>query len=70
MALRELEETVARIDPESSLAALPDALIGQRLAGVAADRGVVQRALAAQGAQPLLTAAFGGYRQPKSPSTA
>jgi len=49
---------------------LPDALIGQRLAGVAADRGVVQRALAAQGAQPLLTAAFGGQRQAKSRSTA
>jgi non-ribosomal peptide synthetase component E (peptide arylation enzyme) len=70
MALRELEETVARIDPESSVAALPDALIGQRLAGVATDRRVVQRALAAQGAQPLLTAAFGGHRQAKSHSTA
>ena len=68
--LRELEETVARIDPESSVAALPDALIGQRLAGVAADRRAMQRALAAQGAQPLLTAAFGEYRQTKSQSTA
>jgi len=66
--LRELEETVARIDPESSVAALPDALIGQRLAGVAADRQAVQRALAAQGAQPLLTAAFSEHR--KSPSAA
>jgi acyl-CoA synthetase (AMP-forming)/AMP-acid ligase II len=68
--LRELEETVSRIDPESSVAALPDALIGQRLAGVAADRRAVQRALTAQGAQPLLTAAFGEYRQTKSRSTA
>jgi acyl-CoA synthetase (AMP-forming)/AMP-acid ligase II len=68
--LRELEETVARIDPESSVAALPDALIGQRLAGVAADRQAVQRALALQGAQPLLTAAFGEYRQTRGRSTA
>jgi non-ribosomal peptide synthetase component E (peptide arylation enzyme) len=64
--LRELEETVARIDPHSSVAALPDALIGQRLAGVAADRRAVQRALAAQGAQPLLTAAFGEPRKCQS----
>jgi len=63
---RELEETVARIDPESSVAALPDALTGQRLAGVAADRRAVHRALAAQGAQPLLTAAFGEHRPTKS----
>jgi AMP-binding enzyme len=68
--LRELEETVARIDPTSSVAALPDALTGQRLAGIAADRQTVQRALAAQGAQPLLTAAFGEHRQTKSQSTA
>ena len=68
--LRELEETVARIDPKSSVAALPDALTGQRLAGIAADRQTVQRALAAQGAQPLLTAAFGEHRQTKSQSTA
>ena len=68
--LRELEETVARIDPGSSVAALPDALTGQRLAGVAADRQAVRRALAAQGAQPLLTAAFGEHRQTKSQSTA
>jgi non-ribosomal peptide synthetase component E (peptide arylation enzyme) len=64
--LRELEETVARIDPQSSVAALPDALIGQRLAGVAIDRRAVQRALAAQGAQPLLTAAFGEQRKSQS----
>jgi hypothetical protein len=68
--LRELEETVARIDPGSSVAALPDALTGQRLAGVAADRQAVLRALTAQGAQPLLTAAFGEHRQTKSQSTA
>ena len=64
--LRELEETVARIDPQSSVAALPDALIGQRLAGVAVDRRAVQRALAAQGAQPLLTAAFAELRKNQS----
>jgi non-ribosomal peptide synthetase component E (peptide arylation enzyme) len=64
--LRELEEIVARIDPQSSVAALPDALIGQRLAGVAGDRRAVQRALAAQGAQPLLTAAFGEQRKSQS----
>lgn len=70
LALRDLEDTVARIDPESSVAAFPDALIGQRLAGVAADRRAVHRALAAQGAEPLLTAAFGEHRQAKSQSAA
>jgi hypothetical protein len=65
---RELEETVARIDPESSVAVLPDTLTGQRLAGVATDRKAVRQALVAQGAPPLLTAAFGERRQTRSPS--
>jgi len=63
---RERAETVAGIDPESSLAALPDALIGRRIAGVAADRRAMQQALAARGAQPPLLAAFAEQRQAKS----
>ena len=67
---RELEETVTRIDPESSIAALPDALTGQRLAGVAPNRQAMQQALAAQGAEPLLAAAFRQHPQTWSQSMA
>ena len=41
-----------------SLAALPDALAGHRLAGTAADRDLVQQSLARLGANPLLVSAF------------
>jgi hypothetical protein len=56
---RELHDLVAR--PENgagSLAVLPDALAGHRLAGTAADRARVQQSLAKLGANPLLVDAF------------
>ena len=56
---RELQDLVAR--PENgagSLAVLPDALAGHRLAGTAADRARVQQSLAKLGANPLLVDAF------------
>ena len=49
---------IAHIADGSTLAALPDALAGQRLAGVATDRNAIREALAAQGANPLVVAAF------------
>jgi hypothetical protein len=56
--LRELQEFVAGAAEGSTLAALPDGLSGHRLAGVASDREAVRRALANQGANPLVVAAF------------
>jgi hypothetical protein len=63
--MRELRDLVAR--PENgagSLAVLPDALAGNRLAGTAANRTLVQQSLAKLGANPLLVDAFrdGGPR--------
>jgi hypothetical protein len=51
--------TIGRLDAAAALAALPDALSGQRLAGTAADLDAMQSALAAAGVNPLVTAAFG-----------
>jgi non-ribosomal peptide synthetase component E (peptide arylation enzyme) len=62
--MRELRDLVAR--PENgagSLAVLPDALAGNRLAGTAADRALVQRSLAKLGANPLLVDAFRDRRR-------
>jgi hypothetical protein len=56
--VRELQAMVSQIDGDSTLATLPDALAGQRLAGSAADRQRVQEELAALGANPLLVDAF------------
>ena len=57
--MRELRDLVAR--PENgagSLAVLPDALAGHRLAGTAADCALVQQSLTKLGANPLLVHAF------------
>ena len=56
--LKELQDYVGHIAEGATLAALPDALAGHRLAGVAADRGAIRAALIAQGANPLIVAAF------------
>jgi hypothetical protein len=56
-AVRDLHDLVAPIDPDGSLAALPDALAGHRLAGVG-DRGAICAKLAEQGANPLVVGAF------------
>jgi len=59
LVVRELQDLVAR--PENgagSLAVLPDALAGHRLAGTAADRDLVQQSLTKLGANPLLVGAF------------
>ncbi len=62
LVLKELQDYVSHLAADSSLAALPDALSGQRLAGVATDRDAVCEALTAQGANPLVVAAFRGRR--------
>jgi len=56
-ALRALQDLVEGAG-DGALAALPDMLAGQRLAGAGADRDAICDALAAQGANPLLVAAF------------
>ena len=61
-ALGALQELISDIDSGGTLAALPDILAGQRLAGAAADRNAICDALAARGANPLLIAAFRARR--------
>jgi sirohydrochlorin ferrochelatase len=53
-----LLETIGRIDDRATLAALPDALTGQRLVGNAGDPAAMQAALDAVGVNPLVVAAF------------
>jgi hypothetical protein len=57
-AVRDLQDAVAPLDPDGSVAPLPDALAGHRLAGIAGDRGAMCAKLAEQGANPLLVGAF------------
>jgi hypothetical protein len=57
-AVRDLHDLVAPIDPDGSVAALPDPLAGHRLAGVAGDRGAICDKLAEQGTNPLIVGAF------------
>ena len=56
--LQHLRTLVGGIDAGAKLGALPHAVIGQRLFGTAADRGAMQAALCAAGANPLIVAAF------------
>ena len=62
-ALHDLQDVVGRIDRGATLAALPDALIGQRLIGNAADRDTMQAALNAVGINPIVVAAFRDRRE-------
>jgi hypothetical protein len=57
-ALRDIQDLAVRIDSGATLAALPDALLGQRLIGNAGDRDKLQAALNAAGVNPLIAAAF------------
>jgi hypothetical protein len=57
-AIESLRETVRRVAPEGVLAALPDTLAGQKLAGSGADPDAIRRALAEQGTSRLVSAAF------------
>jgi hypothetical protein len=54
----EIDATLTAIDPSAVIAALPDALLGERLAGRARDSAVITAALEARGANALIAAAF------------
>jgi len=58
-AMRTASAAESRIDARATLAALPDALIGQRLVGNAGDPAAMAAALDASGINPLVVAAFG-----------
>jgi hypothetical protein len=55
---REVEAAVAAVDPAAVIAALPDALLGLRLAGSARVPAAVAAELAARGVNPLIAGAF------------
>ena len=56
--LSKLQDTVSRIEAGAMIAAFPDSLTGQRLAGIAGKREEVQAALARLGHSPLVVDAF------------
>jgi hypothetical protein len=56
--LEELRDIVSSVDSSATLAALPDALSGARLAGDAPDRAAVRAELARLGAPALVAGAF------------
>jgi hypothetical protein len=57
-SMRELQRAVQQIDPDGTVAALPDTLAGHRLAGISEDRETVWRLLAESGSNPLILTAF------------
>jgi hypothetical protein len=57
-AVAKLQDAVSRIDPAAKIAAFPDGLTGQRLAGIAARRDELQETLKALGHNPLVVHAF------------
>ena len=56
--MRDLQDTIGAVDAGATLAALPDAVVGPRRAGSAANRDAVQAALTSRGVNPLLADAF------------
>jgi hypothetical protein len=58
LSLGSLLKTIRRVDPGATLAVLPDALLGRRLTGIAADPAAMRFALDAAGLNPLVAAAF------------
>lgn len=64
--LRELQELIARIEHSGTLAALPDALSGHRLAGTSSDRAALCVGLASLGLNPLILNAFRDRRERSS----
>jgi hypothetical protein len=60
--LADLQETVSRLESGAMLAAFPDGLAGQRIAGIAAHRDALRDALAVLGFNPLVINAFRARR--------
>jgi hypothetical protein len=56
--MRDLQDAIAEVDATATLAALPDAMSGHRLAGSATDAAGLREALKGRGANPLLINAF------------
>lgn len=54
----QVDAQVAEVDPAATIVALPDAMLGQRLAGSAGDREGVTAGLHARGMNPLIAGAF------------
>jgi len=54
----DLESDVAGVDPAATIVALPDAMLGQRLAGSAPDRTALQEQAQARGLNALIAGAF------------
>jgi hypothetical protein len=67
-ALRELQDLIGRVDADGVLAALPDTLGGQKLAGSTADQMAMRAALEALGINPLVAAAFRDRRSKSKPA--
>ena len=53
-----LQEAVSQLEPGAMLAAFPDGLAGQRVAGIAVHRDAIRDALAELGFNPLVINAF------------
>lgn len=66
---RQIDAEVAAADPAATIVALPDAYLGLRLAGSAADDGQIRATLQARGANPLIAGAFQA-RKPASKNAA
>jgi hypothetical protein len=54
----EVDELIAKANPNATIVALPDADLGQRFAGAVIDRGSLIAKLQASGTNPLITRAF------------
>lgn len=63
---REVDAEVANVDPGATIVALPDAQLGERLAGNAPDRAATAAELQAHGVNPLVAGAF----RPRQPAIA
>ncbi|MGB6350334.1 MAG: class I adenylate-forming enzyme family protein [Pseudolabrys sp.] len=55
---REVETLIGQADPDATVVPLPDADLGQRLAGTTANRSALRAELQARGVNPLISGAF------------
>ena len=62
----QIEAAVVQAGPKATIVVLPDADLGQRLAGTAADHEALPTGLQARGANPLLSGAFEPRHPPKA----
>ena len=55
---REVDTLIGQADPDATVVTLPDADLGQRLAGTTANRAALRAKLQARGVNPLISGAF------------